>query len=620
LAPFRAVLPERVFKNTFWNECTSLGAGSSPVTLLQPQNENELLLCVELARRNNIKLFVLGGGFNIAGTDEVPERTAFLRLPKEGAFSELEFIEKNDSFSLVRCGSANTLRSLLFFALKDGYGGASGLSGIPGTLGGAVAMNAGANGVCVSEFIDSVKVLPLCPGGEITVLPGKEIAFAYRSAPDIRDNMVILEAVLRFPKVDREKEEELFAIEAQRRSMAPAGRSAGSVFRNPRKGPPAGKLLDDCNCKNWEEGAFMVSPSHANWIIRKKDYNGPALEKDLRTLVHRLQKAAAEKFDTALVPEIRFVRHAGMDAEAHHAVKVLVVMGGTSSERDVSLESGRAVANALREASYNVREYDIKDFVLTDEMTDWADVVFPVLHGGEGEGGGIQKMFEDAGIRFTASGSTACRIIMDKVISKKIMDKAGIPNAKSVVVTSKEAPMPEELKLPLIVKPAAEGSTFGIAVVHNAGEWKGAMDLVFQYGKVALVEEFFKGVETTVGVLDGQALPVIEIRFESEIYDYDAKYEHKFSNTQYLCPPQNIPEDMQAKLREAALNFYRATGARDILRVDIIADVENGTLCVLEGNTIPGCTANSLVPKAAKKAGISFPELCSRLVCAALSR
>lgn len=618
--PFRNFLPEEVFRETSWDKCTSLGAGSSPVTLLEPPDRETLFQCVLLARKNNKKIFILGGGFNIAGGDSLPEETIFLHLPKNEKFADISLLSKNEEYCQIRCGGAAALRQLLLFALNEGYGGASGLSGIPGTVGGAIAMNAGANDVCISNYLVSVTVLPLCPGGEETILTRDEISFAYRSAPDIRDNMVVLDAVFLFPKVNKELEKELFRKESCRRKLYPEGRSAGSVFRNPRKGAPAGKLLDECNCKGWEEGAFMVSNEHANWIVRKKDYSGAALEKDLRKLVNRLQNAAADKFDTALVPEIRFINSVSMDKEANKRVKVLVLKGGRSSERNVSLESGAAVANALREASYNVREYDIKDFVLTNEMTDWADVVFPVLHGGEGEDGSIQKMLEDAGIRFTASGSTACRVLMDKVVSKKIMDKAGIPNAKSIVLTDKNAPFPTDLQLPFVVKPAAEGSTFGIAVVHHAGEWQEALDLVFQYGKVALVEEFFKGVETTVGILDGIALPVIEIRFESEIYDYDAKYEHKVSDTQYLCPPENIPEDLQKKLQETALNFYRATGARDILRVDVLADTESGKICVLEGNTIPGCTANSLVPKAARVAGISFPELCSRLVRAALCR
>ena len=301
-------------------------------------------------------------------------------------------------------------------------------------------------------------------------------------------------------------------------------------------------------------------------------------------------------------------------------IRVLVVKGGVSSERDVSLESGGAVAAALREGGYDVREYDIKTFELTEEMRSWAHVVFPVLHGGEGEGGDLQEMFEKASIAFVASSSASCRLIMDKGASKKIMDEKGIPNAKWEIVTSPEAPVPTALSFPLIVKPVLEGSTFGIKVVHNEGEWKESLRFAFQYGNEILVEEFFRGVETTVGILDGEVLPVIEIEFESEIYDFDAKYEHKISHTQYYCPPKNIGEALQKKIREAALEFYRVTGARDILRVDVLADPVSNTVCVLEGNTIPGCTANSLVPKAARAAGITFPELCSRLVRSAYKR
>lgn len=301
-------------------------------------------------------------------------------------------------------------------------------------------------------------------------------------------------------------------------------------------------------------------------------------------------------------------------------IRVLVVKGGVSSEREVSLESGGAVANALREGGYDVREYDIKEFTLTQEMLSWAHVVFPVLHGGEGEGGALQEMFEKANIAFVASGSESCRLIMDKGASKKVMDEKGIPNAKWEIITSKDAPVPGNLSFPMIVKPVSEGSTFGIRVVHNESEWSEALAFSFRYGNEILAEEFFKGVETTVGILDGEALPVIEIQFESEIYDYDAKYEHKISDTKYLCPPETLSLALQDKIRKAALDFYKVTGARDILRVDVLADPVKDAICVLEGNTIPGCTANSLVPKAAKAAGISFPELCSRLVRSAYKR
>ena len=300
--------------------------------------------------------------------------------------------------------------------------------------------------------------------------------------------------------------------------------------------------------------------------------------------------------------------------------KILVLKGGVSSEREVSLESGKAVADALREAGYEVREYDIRELAVTPEMKDWADVVWPVLHGGYGEDGRIQKMLEDAGISFVGSGSAACALIMDKVASKKLMDLHGIPNAKYAVLTEPSETIPEGMSLPLIVKPSNEGSTFGITLVETEDEWKKAMDLVFRYGDTALVEEFFKGVETTVGIIDGKALPVIEIRYAGKIYDYDAKYTHALGDTEYLCPPRTIPEELQKKIQTAALKFYEVSGAEEILRVDVMASLEDGSICVLEGNSIPGCTANSLVPKAGRAAGISFPELCSMLVKAAYRR
>ena len=233
--------------------------------------------------------------------------------------------------------------------------------------------------------------------------------------------------------------------------------------------------------------------------------------------------------------------------------KILVLKGGVSSEREVSLESGKAVADALREAGYEVREYDIQELAVTPEMKEWADVVWPVLHGGYGEDGRIQKMLEDAGIRFVGSGSAACALIMDKVASKKLMDLHGIPNAGYAVLTEPSETIPEGMKLPLIVKPSNEGSTFGITLVETPEDWKKAMELVFRYGNRALVEEFFKGVETTVGIIDGKALPVIEIRYEGKIYDYDAKYTHASGDTEYLCPPRNLPEELQKRMPEGKI-------------------------------------------------------------------
>lgn len=300
-------------------------------------------------------------------------------------------------------------------------------------------------------------------------------------------------------------------------------------------------------------------------------------------------------------------------------LKILLLKGGTSAEREVSLISGAAVAKALREAGHTVEEYDITELKVTEAMRR-ADVVYPVLHGGFGEDGQLQKLLEEAGIKFVGSASQACIDIMDKITSKKIMEANGIRTPKSLIVTDVSAPFPEEMGLPLIVKPPKEGSTFGLTLVTDPSQWRGALELSFRHGAPALVEEYIKGVEATVGILDGKPLPLIEIRYPGLLYDYDAKYTHAHGETQYLCPPTGISEKAQKEAQDFALRFYHAVGARDMLRVDVIVSEKDDSVWVLEGNGLPGCTPSSLLPKAAQTAGISFPEMCSRLARAAAER
>ncbi|MBO4631396.1 MAG: D-alanine--D-alanine ligase [Lentisphaeria bacterium] len=320
-----------------------------------------------------------------------------------------------------------------------------------------------------------------------------------------------------------------------------------------------------------------------------------------------------------LIPEVRFAEMSENQKLRKKPLKVLVLKGGTSSEREVSLESGHAIADALREKGYDVSEFDIRELTLTPEMKT-ADIVWPVLHGGFGEDGRIQKLLEDAHIPFVGSSSAACSLIMNKIESKKLMSANGIPNAKYAVVDPDHRDIPAGLKFPLVVKPVSEGSTYGLSVVDSPADWGKALELVFRYGKEALVEEFFAGVEVTLGIIAGKALPMIEIRYTTKVYDYDAKYLHKTCETQYLCHAPSVPEAIQEKLRAASLKFFQLSGAQDILRTDMMVNVQTGDFILLEGNSIPGCTANSLVPKAAKAMGMSFPDMCVLLVEGAASR
>ena len=597
-----------------WNDITGLGAGSAGCFLTEVDTLPEAIERINLFQAADVKIRIIGGGMNLIGTDEILSDTVFLKLHRGGIFSELRRLDETRIFA----GAACSLREIVFFALDQGLGGASGLSGIPGTLGGALAMNAGAKGVCIADFVKEVRMLSLsAPDRREFSLPPAGLGFGYRKSPFLRDHMLITGAVLEFRKVNPETERNLIQEEANRRKQAPKGRSAGSIFQNPPEGP-AGKLLENAGCKGLKCGAFRVSDDHANWIVREPGESVGHCS-DFRELLLKMKQRAAEACHIELIPEVRFAKMSENQNWSRKPLKIFVLKGGCSSEREVSLESGHAIAEALREKGYNAQEYDIRELALTPEMKA-ADIVWPVLHGGFGEDGRIQKLLEDAQIPFVGSGSAACALLMDKVASKKLMDANGIPNARYAVLDSEHAEIPANLKFPLVVKPISEGSTYGLSVVDSPADWEKALELVFRYGEKALVEEFFAGTEVTLGILAGKALPMIEIRYTTKVYDYDAKYLHKTCETQYLCHAPSVPEAIQEKLRAASLRFFELSGARDILRVDLMVNVKTGDFCMLEGNSIPGCTANSLVPKAAKAMGMSFPDMCSLLLEGAAAR
>jgi D-alanine-D-alanine ligase len=246
-----------------------------------------------------------------------------------------------------------------------------------------------------------------------------------------------------------------------------------------------------------------------------------------------------------------------------------------------------------------------------------AEVVFPVLHGGFGENGELQKILEDSKLKFVGCGSEACFWIFDKVKSKKIMLDSNLPTPPYAVFNSADAEFPETLSLPLVVKPANEGSTVGISLVSNKDVWQTALAEAMKYDSKVLVEQYVEGVEITVGVVDGTPLPPVEIQFPGKMYDYDAKYTHSKGETRYLCPPERLSEELQKKAMEIAEAFYKAFKVSDMVRVDMIVDTEEN-IWILEGNNLPGFTPDSLLPKAAKAAGYSFTELCAKLVASHL--
>ena len=301
--------------------------------------------------------------------------------------------------------------------------------------------------------------------------------------------------------------------------------------------------------------------------------------------------------------------------------KVAVLMGGTSNERAVSLVSGTNVADALA----SLHEFEVVPVVLDADNLDAlpadVDACYIALHGGWGENGGVQAALDARGIPYTGPGARASRLAMDKIETKKVLDAAGIPNAPWCVVGDADAACAEAdlpLPLPVVVKAPRDGSSVGVYVVKSFDQWADAVRNAVRIDREkfggageALVEAFIPGREMTAGVLGHEALPVIEIRAPSGWYGYEEKYNS--DATRYPFPTDDFLPEMQ----RLALAAFDATGCRGVTRVDFRITPE-GRMFVLELNTSPGMTGHSLVPKAAAKRGLPFPELCRRVLEAAL--
>jgi len=290
--------------------------------------------------------------------------------------------------------------------------------------------------------------------------------------------------------------------------------------------------------------------------------------------------------------------------------KIFVLFGGCSNEREVSLDSGRNVTEALASLGrYEVIGVDLKADSLDGVDLAQADKVYIALHGGWGESGGVQEALNKLKIPYTGPGAKASRLAMDKIATKRILDAANIPTAKWATVADGEDDCP--LALPAVVKPPRDGSSVGISKVASADEWPRALAAAraAQGGRgEVLVEAFVPGRETTVGMIGGRALPAIEIVTPSGWYGYEDKYlsdktRYPFLEDAALC----------ARLEDLAARAYRAMGCRGVARVDFRVDPA-GNCYVLELNTSPGFTAHSLVPKAGMKTGLTFAEVCEKIL------
>lgn len=307
-------------------------------------------------------------------------------------------------------------------------------------------------------------------------------------------------------------------------------------------------------------------------------------------------------------------------------INVLVLMGGLSEEREVSLRSGAGVYNALKKVGYQAKTLDLSRDNLDRIKEIGPDVVFLALHGKFGEDGTVQGYLDILGIPYTGSGVETSAICMNKGTTKKIFCYEGVPTADFVIINKYQYRRNQELDqilkglgLPVVVKAATQGSSIGVYIVKTESDLESAIEEAFQYDQEVVIEKFIEGPQLTVALLgneEPQVLPVIEITAANEFYDYEAKY------TPGMCEhiiPARVSESINDKVMEISKRVYTSFKCRGYARIDFMIDKDENPY-VLEINTIPGMTAMSLVPDAGRAAGISYEELVDRIVCLALQK
>jgi D-alanine-D-alanine ligase len=311
--------------------------------------------------------------------------------------------------------------------------------------------------------------------------------------------------------------------------------------------------------------------------------------------------------------------------------RIGVLMGGLSSERDISIRSGLAIYQGLQELGYNSVLVDVNKDIVNVLKKEKVKFAFIALHGGIGENGAIQGLLEVLGIPYTGSGILASALAMDKEASKKIFSYHGLAVVPSIVVrkagsakkgktknremetkgvyTFPDLPR-HSFELPWVVKPSSEGSSIGVSIIKEEAGLNACLEKTFSFGQRVIIEKFIKGKELHVGILGDKVLGGVEVRPSLEFYDYEAKYTSGL--TEYIMPPE-IDEETFENAKNMALKAHMALGCSGVSRVDFMVD-ENKTPYILEVNTLPGMTATSLVPKIARSAGLSFNDLIEEMI------
>ena len=580
---------------------TSWRVGGCAERFYQPENKADLIAFI-CSLPENETIFLMGLGSNLLVRDGGIAGTVI------NTKNRLKVMQRIDNETVyIEAGVPCAL--VAKFCAEQGLVGAEFLAGIPGTMGGALKMNAGAFGGETWDIVTQVEVLTR--RGESVTRKRDEFKVSYRHV-QCNENEWFLATHLHLQIGDTQvSQQRIKALLAKRAHTQPTNQpSCGSVFKNPQ-GDFAARLIEATGLKGYRIGGAQVSEKHANFIIN----TGNASAADIELLMGYVQKQVMLKQGVNLQTEVCMV---GEQLKTTHIMRpedfgcVGVLMGGNSAERAISLKSGAAVYEALIALGVNVQAIDVCDDILESIKTYPIDRVFNVMHGRGGEDGILQGILNVLGLPYTGSGVLASALAMDKLRTKLCWRGANLPTPNWHVLENEidlDA-CADALGFPMIVKPALEGSSVGISKVTSRDELTKAYQVAMACGCEVYAEAWVHGKEYTVGILQGVALPVIHVTTPSGFYDYEAKY---LSNTtQYHCPC-GLSEDEETTLQTLALKSSHVLNVEGWARVDVFID-NQGQAQLIEINTVPGMTDHSLVPMAAKQAGIDFPTLVWKIL------
>ena len=499
------------------------------------------------------------------------------------------------------------------FCSEQGLVGAEFLAGIPGTIGGALKMNAGAFGGETWGVVSQVETIDAL--GQLSIRCPSDFEISYRSVKTERVEW-FLSCHLLLQKGDVvTSQQKIKGLLEKRAQTQPTNQpSCGSVFKNP-KGDFAARLIEKTGLKGYSIGGACVSEKHANFIVN----TGSSTAADIEQLIGYVQKKVKEHQGVELHTEVCMVGE--VDLERQHLVsfqnpekfgRVAVLMGGSAAERAVSLRSGEAVYQALLRKGVDAIVIDVTESPIQALNGVHVDRVFNIIHGRGGEDGVIQGVLDVLGIPYTGSRVLASALTMDKLKTKLCWKGYGLVTPKWFLLKDENDldTCIEALGFPVIVKPAQEGSSIGMSKANSREELQKAMKVALDYDCDVYAESWVTGKEYTVAILNDTALPVIRLETPNTFYDYEAKY--NATTTKYHCPA-GLSDEQEQFIRNVALTASKVVGAKGWARVDVFID-DSGQYQLIEINTVPGMTDHSLVPMAAKQAGLDFDELVWRVL------